>query len=344
MKNIALCFDHVGNRTTSTGSTNVAALAALLPTGDEQVVWSSADLTVEGVNRFATRHRRSAAVDVARASVSHAYEFLVDRWEPGDRLYLFGAGRGAFCARALTRVLGTVGVLRGPDVAGWTAADFREYVLGTYAMPRTHRSTSDWQRVTRLAAQLCGRGDLTVDVEFLGLWDTIAVPGLPRADTPDPLSNVIAARHAVAIDGGVGPYGVQPLPPSADGIEEVWFRGAHCDVAGGQHACTPLSDIALDWVLDGAVRAGAVVDRDRAPAPAAVDALAGSAHPVSFRKLPTDAVVHASVQSYLRAHPSYWRRLPARVVWADAEWGARSERLLSAPSAPAVAPALAVAS
>ena len=334
MKNIALCFDHADN----------ATLAGMLPSGDGQVVWSSADGTVARGNRFAFRRRRSAPLDAARASVTDAYEFLVDRWEPGDRLYLFGAGRGAFCARALTRVLGTVGVLRGPDIAGWTAADFRQYVLDTYAMPRTRRSPSDWQRVARLAAQLCGRDHLTVDVEYLGLWDTVAVPGVPRMTTQEPLPNVHAARHAVAIDGGVGPYGVQSLSPTADGVEEVWFRGAHCDVAGGPHACAPLSDIALDWVLDGAVRAGAVVDRHLGPAPAAVDALAGSAHPVSFRKLPEDAVVHASVQAYLHAHPSYWRRLPACVVWADPEWADRSERLVSAPSSPAAAPALAVAS
>jgi hypothetical protein len=38
---------------------------------------------------------------------------------------------------------------------------------------------------------------------------------------------------------------------------------------------------------------------------------------------------------YLRAHPEYWRRLPAQVVWADTDWLARSERLVHAgPPAP----------
>ena len=30
--------------------------------------------------------------------------------------------------------------------------------------------------------------------------------------------------------------------------------------------------------------------------------------------MPADALVHASVYIYLRAHPEYWRRLPAQVV------------------------------
>lgn len=273
-----------------------------------------------------------------------AYEFLMDRWRPGDRLFIFGSGHGAYCARALTHLLGTVGVLRGTDPARWTAADLTEYVLSAYAVPRTPRSTSDWRRVTQLAARLSGRKDIAVDVDFLGLWDTVAVPGLPQPDVPDPLPNVIAARHAVAIDGGYGPFDVQPLSPAGAGVEEVWFRGDHGDVTGGQHACTSLSQIALDWVLDGAVDAGAVLQPSNRPAPSAVDALAGGAHTVSFRTVPEGAVVHASVESYLRAHPSYWRRLPAHVVWADPDWEARSERLVDTPSTAEPAPVLVSAS
>lgn len=341
MKNIALCFDHVCDDTGSSVGTNSSTLAALLQSDDQQVVWSRCDSQVCGRHHFAARLRQSRGLALARASMTEAYQVLVDRWEPGDRLYLFGAGRGGHCARALARLLGTVGVLRGPDVAGWTAAEFREYVLSTYALPGTLRSPSDWQRVGQLAAQLCGRSDIAVDVDFLGLWDSVPVPGLPRPDMPDPLPNVIAARHAVAIDGGHGLSGVQSLLPAADGVEEVWFRGAHRDVTGGQHAHTPLSDIALDWVLDGAVTAGAVLRISDRPAPAAADALAGSTRTLSFRKVPSDAAVHASVASYLRSHPSYWRRLPGHVVWADSEWAARSERLLPAPAAP---PVLATAS
>ena len=200
-----------------------------------------------------------------------------------------------------------------------------------YALPRTRRTPQDWQRVSRLAAGLAGRREIAVPVQFLGLWDTVRVPGLPKLSTADPLSNVIAGRHAVAIDGGYGPFGEHLVAAGNERIEEVWFRGAHCDIAGGTGACWPLADIALDWVLDGAVRAGATVragDRNQAPAPTDLDALAGSARTISFRSLPPDSLVHASVDIYLRAHPEYWRRLPAQVLWADVDWLARGERLV----------------
>jgi uncharacterized protein (DUF2235 family) len=344
VKNIALCFDHGGDRSSSSDVRNALALVALLRSDDDQIVWSCSDTPLTKRHHFGRRHRQSQARDSARGSVVEAYEFLVDRWEPGDRLYLFGSGRGAFCARALTHLLGAVGVLRGPELARWRAANLTDYVLSAYALPRTPRSASDWRCVEHLAAQLSGRTDIAVEVDYLGLWDTVAVPGLPRPDTPDPLLNVIAARHAVAIDGGYGPFDVQHLVPVSDGVEEVWFRGTHGDVAGGQNACAPLSRIALDWVLDGAVRAGAVLQPSNRPAPSAADALAGNAHTVSLRKVPADAVVHASVRIYLQAHPSYWRRLPARVLWADPEWEARSERLMDAHSSTATMPALVAAS
>ena len=78
-----------------------------------------------------------------------------------------------------------------------------------------------------------------------------------------------------------------------------------------------------------------------APAPSECDALAGSARTISLRRLPASPLVHASVDIYLRAHPEYWRRLPAHVVWADTDWLARSERLVPAgPPAMPVQPAV----
>jgi hypothetical protein len=103
----------------------------------------------------------------------------------------------------------------------------------------------------------------------------------------------------------------------------------------------PLTDISLDWVLDGAVAAGALLRSDHtvvSPAPGQPDALAASARSICLRRLPTDAPLHASVDVYLRAHPEYWRRLPDRVVWSDQEWLARGERLVAVAKVPACVP------
>lgn len=156
-------------------------------------------------------------------------------------------------------------------------------------------------------------------------------------------SESVGIRHAVAVDAGHSPL-TDHLVSSPECVEEVWFRGAHCDVAGGPAACWPLADIALDWMLDGAVQAGVNVreaSRCDAPTPSEYDALAGSARTISMRRLPASPLVHAGVDIYLRAYPEYWRRLPAHVVWADTEWLARGERLVHAePPAALVEPAV----
>ena len=320
MKNIVLCFDRARHHPGPREASNAEALLRLLEESDEQITWYHPGTPAPASERGSLgrlRWREAAARD-ARATIAEAYKFLVDWWEPGDKIFMFGVGRGASCAHALTRLLGTVGVL----------PDLMDYVLAAYAVPRTRRSPQDWQRVTRLAAGLAGHREIGVPVQFLGLWDMAKAPG--RRETG--VTNVVAGRHAVAVDGSNGSLAGR-LVEAPECVEEVWFRGAHCDVAGGRGACWPLADIALDWMLDGAVRAGVTVrdgSRCEAPAPSEHDALAESPRTISLRRLPASPLVHASVDIYLRAHPEYWRRLPAHVVWADTDWLARSERLVDA--------------
>ena len=86
------------------------------------------------------------------------------------------------------------------------------------------------------------------------------------------------------------------------------------------------------------IKAGAIIragGRQPSPAPTELDALAEGARSLHFRKVSDDALVHASVDVFLRAHPDYWRRLPARIVWSDLDWVARAERLLRRDTAPA---------
>lgn len=322
MKNIVLCFDQTRDHPGYREISNVEALYRMLDDRGGQLSWYH-----EGRQSRPTLRWRDAAMTDARLCVRRAYEFLIDRWEPGDQVYIFGGGRGGYCGQALARLLGTVGVL--PDLL--------DHVLSAYALPRTPRSERDWHTVQQLAASLAGGREIAVPVTYLGMWDVLRVPGATRHAETEPAANVARGRHAQAIDGGLLGEHLSALP-----VEQVWFRGGHRDVAGGPGACRPLAEIAMDWVLDGALKAGLTVRpayRYTAPAPGEFDALAGGSRTVSLRRLPPSALVHASVQVYLREHPGYWRRLPAHVIWADVDWAARSERLVPA-AVPTPAPAV----
>ena len=323
-----MCFDRSEVRPYPADLTVVQTMFCLFDGMRRQIAWyhpGTQARTPSGTGQRRGLRRRQASVDGARATVIDAYEFLLGCWRPDDRIFLFGAGRGGSCAQALTRLLGTVGMLpRRSD-------RLLDYALATYAVPRTERSAQDWQRVTRLAAQLTGHRDIAVPVRFLGLWDAVPPPGLMPA--AEPLTNVLAGRHARAIDGGpLGAHG-----SASKRIEEVWFRGSPGDLAG-LTARRALADTAVDWIVDGAVAAGAMLDDDRrcrAPRPTESSVLAGTSRTLSLRRLPPNATVHASVDVYLRAHPRYWRRLPSRVVWADRDWLARGERLVPLCDRPA---------
>lgn len=329
MKNIVLCFDSASVRSHAP-ATNVHALWRLLEDSDDQLLWWHPG----GSARLPARRRRARAA--AQEAVVDGYGFITEAWQRGDRIFLFGAGHGAYCARTLCRLLDTVGVL--PQ----RCHHLLDYLLATYALPRRARTAQEWRRLTALTEILAGRSALAVPVHYLGLWDTVRVPGLPRAAATELPANVRTARHAVAIDGS--PRGETLRGDTGQRLAEVWFRGVHADVAGGPRACRPLANIALGWVLDGALRAGLAVQDTRQPAPvfSAADATAGHAHTVALRRLPPTPQIHASVQVYLNRHPAYWRRLPAAFRWADPDWAARGERLLPSarPRRPDAAPAV----
>jgi hypothetical protein len=325
VKNIVLCFDQMRHHSDGGDGTNAAALFQLLDESEHQAGWYHT-----GTPR---RARQRDALADARTTVREAYAFVVRNFEPDDRILVFGTGRGGYCAQALTRLLGTVGILP----PRWD--DLVDFFVSAYGLPRTRRTSLEWARITQLAAGLNDGDESTIAVAYLGLWDALRPHALPDTQVP-PVSNVLAGRHAMAVDGG--PFGRRLANLRCEGIDEVWFRGWHCDVAGGPGACEPLADISLDWVLDGAVAVGLMLRSDHtiaSPAPGQTDALAGSARSICLRRLPTDACLHASIDVYLRAHPEYWRRLPDRVVWSDPDWLARGERLVPADAAPSVVPA-----
>jgi uncharacterized protein (DUF2235 family) len=111
-----------------------------------------------------------------------------------------------------------------------------------------------------------------IPIRFVGLWDVVASFGLPgnRLNIAWTLTlppNVQACYHAMALDERRGNFPLTRIlspedGPMADGrLQEVWFRGVHSDVGGGQ--CLGLGSIALCWMLRRAKEKGLPVDDER---------------------------------------------------------------------------------
>ncbi len=173
--------------------------------------------------------------------ILHAYRFLAERWQPGDRIFGFGFSRGAFAVRSLAGLINAVGL---PVSNNLLTEEDLTALLKLYR-DRSHRPA--WTVEAR--------------VEFLGLWDTVSALAFGRFnDDYHEISphNVEHVCHALAIDEARKSF--QPelwenKAPKDQKVKEVWFIGAHSNV-GGSYSDANLSNIAFFWVLKDAVNLG----------------------------------------------------------------------------------------
>ncbi|GAA5852272.1 hypothetical protein JCM8547_006720 [Rhodosporidiobolus lusitaniae] len=212
------------------------------------------------------------------AHVQKGYRFVMEHYEPGDKIYLFGFSRGAYTARALACMLDEVGLLprgnQGLIPLAYklsTKLQLVRTVLEGELDPLLQASLagrmSQKQRFylgVRICALLnflgpesrCSRIPLAreVAVHFVGVWqsqDTVSsVGGLFQRTLPFTASQTFIKmfRQALALDERRVDY----LPelahrrttndPHATNVKEVWFAGCHADVGGAE-------SIPSSWLL-----------------------------------------------------------------------------------------------
>jgi len=97
-------------------------------------------------------------------------------------------------------------------------------------------------------------------IRFVGVWDVVAAFGLANLGLTDfnfghhlsiPKGDVQYAFHALALDERRPSF----LATRLRGAYEVWFRGVHADVGGGNERLST-NDISLKWMMCKAKAAG----------------------------------------------------------------------------------------
>jgi len=279
-KRLVLCCDGTWNTADQPCPTNVTKVSLGIDDRDRQGVEQRV-FYQQGVGTKPGERLRGGAFGVGLSrNVKAAYRLLVENYEPGDELFVFGFSRGAYTARSTVGLVHNCGVLRR-DQAGRLDEAYDLY-----------RSRS--VRPRDLEAQLFRRSySHRPRVRFLGVWDTVGSLGIPTTglglaalvnrrwgfhDTT--LSRtVVSAFQALAIDERRKPFEPtlwqRPANAPDQRVEQVWFSGDHCDVGGG-HPESELADIALLWMVDRAGSCGLAFrddafGRPRDGAPAAFD-------------------------------------------------------------------------
>jgi uncharacterized protein (DUF2235 family) len=360
-KNILICLDGTKNEVKAKAVTNVFNMAefADLTNPDEQVLyygpgvgtmappsaWTGLAQRISLVGGMALGHGM-------RQDIAEAYTYLMNTWEPGDKVFVFGFSRGAYTARAFCGMLYRIGLLRpGSD-------NLVPYAVRTYARNAGDsdlRGEEGFARMDKFADGLSRKieGDsLAFPVEYLGLFDTVKATKAFGRDIAWPytrqLPNVKVVRHAVSIDEKrpqFEEYLVEPKEGAKyPALKEVWFAGVHSDVGGGfqENDKLILSKITMRWILDGAIRRGLKVrsgkyrshltnlGEDEACAEMRTNATAWRFlqapwrwvfKPWRTRPIPEGATIHASVEMRMaKADPKYQPRLPDRFSVDDEAW------------------------
>jgi uncharacterized protein (DUF2235 family) len=287
-RNIVVCCDGTANEFAEDRTNVVKLYYTLRRDPSKQIAFYHPGLgTMEPAGALTTPTRRftrllgMAAGYGLSEDIRDAYVFLMNEYQDGDRLFLFGFSRGAYTVRAVCSLLRMYGLI------GRGNAPLVPYAIRMMmAIEKARQATASKQgtkaqddavaRYFELADQFrttMSRSECKP--HFVGVWDTVSSIGwkdsplkLPFiSDNPD----IEIGRHAIAIDERRAFFRSHRWMPSKElkehgprDVKQVWFPGVHCDVGGGYpEEESGLSKVALEWMLEEAKMAGLRVDQPR---------------------------------------------------------------------------------
>ncbi len=283
MKNIVVCCDGAGNEI-SENISNVLKLYRVLrkteKTEPRQVVFYDPGVgTLARPNPW-TKLKQDAVTVLGLATgygldknVLTAYNFLINNYEEGDDIFLFGFSRGAYTVRVLAGLIHRVGLLAAQqcnladaaltaykqasamifDQEGFDAA------LDGSDSDKDHPQAQPVNRDDRASQFARIVSTRWPTIKFVGVWDTVASVIVPRPDRFYAFSlqklaftqlnpSVRVFRQAIAIDERRRMFRLEPWKEpqtfmrnrfSATNNSEpqdslqVWFAGVHADIGGG---------------------------------------------------------------------------------------------------------------
>ena len=297
MKNIVICCDGTGNEY-ERNNTNVVKLYQRIVRDSKQLGFYDPGVGTfspfgRNIGRPVGRLLGTAIAMGLRQNIEDAYRYLMDRYENGDKVYLFGFSRGAYTVRALAGMLHKCGLLqKGSN-------NLIPYASRIY-------NRRDNQKIADGFKQAFSN---ECKPHFIGVWDTVESVGwfFGKKFRNTILNEDVAYGYqAVSIDERRRFYRPNLWDEAAkkkhQTIEQVWFPGFHSDI-GGSHADTGISDITLKWMLENASDKGLSLKEGW------VDKLNpnpwGQIHesrtglwrilPPAVRHIPEDAKIHESV-------------------------------------------------
>lgn len=270
-KHIVLCCDGTANEFARDRTNVIKLYSTLVQDQPEQCTYYHPGIgTMEPpgaltpLRRRMTRLLGMAVGAFLENDIRDAYVFLMQRHDPGDKVFLFGFSRGAYTVRTVASLLRMYGLLR-PGNEALVPYAIRMMMAIMKAREHGGKDTDAVREYFALAAEFKSTMARECKPWFVGVWDTVSSVGWIENPVHVPYtadnSDIQFGRHAIAIDERraffrtnlwrKGDDSTQPHGP-VDELQ-VWFPGVHCDVGGGYPEVeSGLSKLALEWMLDEA--------------------------------------------------------------------------------------------
>jgi uncharacterized protein (DUF2235 family) len=283
-RNLIICCDGTNNKF-GPENTNVVRLVQVLDRNPQvqRLYYDAGVGTLPNPGALtALAKRLSEYWDLAFAAdlpdrISSAYKYLMEIWEPGDRVFLFGFSRGAYTVRVLAGLLYLLGLMpRG-------GSNMVPYVMRLFGSlrnlpqkPSASGKKSYWDICNEFrwtfARPVPGQDtdNRHFPIHFLGVWDTVSSVGWVWDPKRYPFTahnpTIDAIRHAVSLDERRA-FFRQNLAAQANtkqDLVEIWFPGVHSDVGGGYpEPESALWRLSFEWILGEAQKFGLLVDPQR---------------------------------------------------------------------------------
>lgn len=223
-----------------------------------------------GVGTRWLEHLRGGAFGYGLSeNIRQAYRYLVNHYEPGDDIFLFGFSRGAYTARSTSGFIRKCGLLKR-EHAGRIEEAYAFYRRRDEASHPTGEEATTFRRLY----------SREIRIKFIGVWDTVGALGIPFGFLSSIFNRKLAfhdvklssyvdnAFQALAIDERRRFFAPAIWEQQAHAvgqvIEQAWFAGVHSNIGGG-YADAGLSDISLLWILTKAAGCGLALKDDYVP-------------------------------------------------------------------------------
>lgn len=320
-KNIVVCCDGTQNEYSKCNS-NIVKLYSFLERNNNQVTFYDPGVGTISTDIFGRFIGSKIGMLLGSAfgyglteNIEDAYEYIMNRYEPGDRLYLFGFSRGAFTVRALAGMLHKVGILQKGSV------NLIPYASKIYNTRNNDDIAKGFKETFSHECKL----------HFIGVFDTVASLGyffgkkfFNAKLNPD----VKYAYQAISIDEHRKKFPISLWNEETKNdnqiIEQVWFAGSHSDVGGGYKE-DEASDFPLSWMLSKAEKCGLKLTGDYYTdlAPSTYSPILHESRTGFWklwkevkRKIPEGAKIHFSVLHRKKLDRNYKVELPNKYTEA----------------------------